>query len=105
MTGAQINQIITELLAEHNLAGVHHPDSRRAAAAGHGWPDWVIVGRRILFREVKGHNDVLRPHQRRMARYIMLGGGDWAVWGPADFYPRGRARRELEQISLKGISV
>jgi hypothetical protein len=99
MTGHEMDAKIAMMLKELGLTGVHIPDSRRIDQAGYGWPDWVIVGTRIIYREIKGSNDILSIAQRKVARAIMHAGGDWAVWGPQDFYPRGRVRRELESIA------
>lgn len=99
MTGAEMDRQVAALLEELGLRGFHVNDSRRIPRrVGVGWPDWVIVGRRIIFRENKGSNDVLSPAQRAMARTIMHAGGDWAVWGPRDFYG-GLVRAELEQLA------
>lgn len=99
MTGTEMNRIIREMLDELGLIGWHHPDSRMAEPSSKGWPDWVIVGKRIIYRECKGTYDTLKPAQRRIGRAIYHAGGDWAVWGPGDLYPLGRARKELESIA------
>lgn len=98
-----MNRVLIGYCKELNITGQHSPDSRMADDIGNGWPDWVFVGKRILYREVKGSNDLLSPAQRAVARRIMCAGGDWAVYRPGDLYPGGRARKELESISLKGI--
>jgi hypothetical protein len=90
---------IAELVSQYKLIGYHHPDSRRAAPTGKGFPDWVIIGRRILYREVKGSNDILLPHQRYVGRAIMLAGGDWGVWQPGDFRAGGLVVRDLQEIA------
>lgn len=98
MTGAEIDRRIGELLeAMPSVIGYHHPDSRRTTIAG--FPDWVFIGRRMLFREVKGSNDDLSPEQRRVARAIMRAGGDWEVWGGLDVRRGGRAEMQLQAIA------
>lgn len=98
MNEADINQRIMQLLyALPTVKGQHNPDSRRATCPG--FPDWVFIGPNgILFREVKGSNDTLLPHQRAIGRLIMIAGGDWMVWGPGDI-ARGIAEKQLEEIS------
>jgi hypothetical protein len=81
-----------------SVIGYRVPDSRRVTAAG--WPDWVFIGRRILWREVKGDYDTLSPAQRRLARYIVTTGGDWRVWEPRDLRG-GLIEQELDSISLE----
>lgn len=101
MTGTELDRIVLELCKKYGIIGVHHPDSRLAAATGKGCPDWILIGQRILYREIKGSNDVLTPEQRLVGRAIMRADGDWMVWGPRDFYPHGAARRELQEIALQ----
>lgn len=98
MTGAEIDACIKKLLVQFpGIIGYHNPDSMRATVRG--WPDWVFIGRRILYREIKGSNDDLSLHQRRVARAIMDARGDWEVWGPRDIKQGGRAEMQLAAIA------
>jgi hypothetical protein len=57
----------------------------------------VIVGVKILFRELKTRDGELEPDQRRWGSRITRTGGDWAVWRPADWHT-GVIRRQLTAI-------
>ncbi|HEY1699177.1 MAG TPA: hypothetical protein VGG75_05600 [Trebonia sp.] len=98
MTGAEIDRRIRAWLGSHQVLGIHHRDSIGATVSG--WPDWEFVGPGgILYREVKGSNDVLSLDQRRVGAVLQAYGVDWAVWGPRDVIPGGRAFRQLEEIA------
>lgn len=98
MRGRDLDRKLMDMCAARGLLAVHHPDSRQAAPTGVGFVDWVIVGRRIIFREIKGSNDLLTLQQRRAARAIIQAGGDWACWRPGDFFPHGVVAKELDNL-------
>ena len=78
LTHVLVDEYVSDLCGCLGLGFMHIPDSRRAKATG--WPDYVIVGKRILFREYKKPGDVLRPAQQRW-RYRIIGArGDWGLW-------------------------
>lgn len=98
MTGAEIDAEIMKLLQKMpTVLGYHHPDSRRATLKG--FPDWVFIGRRVLYREVKGSSDDLSREQRRVGRALYLANADWEVWQPLDVRPGGRAEMQLTAIA------
>lgn len=82
MSEAELQRLVTELCARLGLAHYHTRDSRQSEP---GFPDSVIVGSAILFRELKSADGVLKPEQRRWGRRITRAGGNWAVWRPADW--------------------
>jgi hypothetical protein len=75
----------------------HSFDSRRDKMTG--WPDLVIVGHGILFRELKSAQGAVSAAQSSAGRAIMAGGGNWDVWRPADI-EAGRIQRELRQLAV-----
>jgi hypothetical protein len=79
---AELQRLVEELCARLHLAHYHTFDSRRSEP---GFPDSVIVGTEILYRELKSKDGVLTPHQRRWGSRIERAGGNWAVWRPADW--------------------
>lgn len=81
MSEADLESAVRDLLKVHGLWGYHVRDSRRSAP---GWPDWVIVGGRILFRELKAQHGRLSSEQRRVGYLLQAAGADWAVWRPSD---------------------
>jgi hypothetical protein len=82
MSEAELQRLVEELCARLGLSCYHTYDSRRSTP---GFPDCVIVGERILFRELKSRDGVLTPEQRRWGSRITRAGGDWAVWRPVDW--------------------
>ena len=96
MNETELQRLVAELCAELGLHHHHGPDSRRNLAVP-GFPDSVIVGTDILFRELKSHNGILEPAQRRWGSRIMRAGGNWAIWRPADWHS-GVIRYQLEAI-------
>jgi len=82
MSEAELQRLVAELCDRLGLAHYHTFDSRRSEP---GWPDSVIVGTEILFRELKSRDGVLTPAQRRWGSRIERAGGDWSVWRPQDW--------------------
>lgn len=91
MTEAELQNLVAELCAELRLLYYHTYDSRRSVP---GFPDCVIVGKSVLFRELKSDSGLLHPVQRRWGSWIRRAGGDWCVWRPRDWRD-GTIRREL----------
>lgn len=96
MTEAELDRAVRQMVREHWLYGFRPDDSRRST--GRGWPDWTIVGRRLLFRELKTDGGELRPEQSRVRNLLLAAGQDWAVWRPADL-ASGRIARELAAVA------
>jgi hypothetical protein len=78
------------------LGWMHITDSRRSKATG--WPDYVITGRRMIFREYKQPGDILRPAQQRWRYRILAAGGDWGLW-IASMVIDGHVESELKGIT------
>jgi len=94
MTEAELQRLVADRCARLGLAHYHTYDSRRSEP---GFPDSVIMGTAILYRELKSATGVLKPEQRRWGRRIERAGGDWAVWRPADWH-NGAILRQLLAI-------
>ena len=82
MTEAELQRLVAELCARLGLAHYHTHDSRRSEP---GFPDSVIIGNAVLFRELKSASGQLSPDQRRWGLRIERAGGNWAVWRPGDW--------------------
>ena len=95
LSHALVDLYVRELCQVFGLGFMHIPDSRRAAATG--WPDYVIAGKRILWREYKTPGDALRPAQQRWRYRILGAGGDWGLW-VASMVIDGHVARELKGI-------
>jgi hypothetical protein len=72
---------VRALMKDLGLWGYH---SRISKGSEPGWPDWVIIGHRILYRELKTEHGTLSPEQRAVGARITRAGGNWAVWRPRD---------------------
>jgi hypothetical protein len=72
------------------------PDSRRARSRG--FPDLLIAGRAILYREIKTMEDGVEQAQWEWADRLTSAGQDWAVWRPTHF-ANGSVRKELAAIA------
>lgn len=64
---------------------------------GKGWPDLIIVGRRLIVRELKQDGKYPTPEQRVWIAALEAAGVDIAVWRPADLHS-GRIKRELDGV-------
>lgn len=64
---------------------------------GKGFPDLVIVGSGVIYRELKSAKGRLAPEQVAWGRRLESAGQDWAVWVPADL-ESGRVERELRAL-------
>lgn len=93
MSEAELERELRALLEERDLYGFHPRVSKGSAP---GWPDWVVVGRRVLYRELKSSGGQLTPEQRRVGWLLRAAGQDWDVWRPRDLHS-GRIARELDQ--------
>lgn len=83
-------------LAEHLSLTIYHCHDSRGSDPG--FPDLVIVGRAVLWRELKPEQGDLRFYQRLWARRLRAAGQNFSIWRPADWHS-GRIRRELEVLA------
>jgi VRR-NUC domain-containing protein len=101
LKGRDLQKAIIELARRRGWMVAHTPPVRTehgwrtpVAADGKGWPDLVLVRDRILFREVKGDTDTLKPEQRQWQSALKIAGADVDVWSPED-WTSGRIEDEL----------
>ena len=95
MTEADLLQEVIARVQRYGLLSFHDHDSRRNPA---GFPDLVIVGRRLLFRELKSAAGQLSVRQNDWRFGLVRAGADWSVWRPSDL-ASGRIERELARIA------
>ena len=86
---------VRRLMKDLGLWGFH---PRTSKGSEPGWPDWVIIGNRILYRELKRESGTLTPEQRAVGDRITRAGGNWAVWRPRDLLS-GLIARQLSDIA------
>lgn len=96
MSEADLQRLVLELCKRLDLPAYHTYDSRRCEP---GFPDLVIVGRTILYRELKSATGTVTAEQRFWQSRIKAAGGDWDLWRPADWRSM-RVFKELTGIAL-----
>lgn len=97
MTELELEREVRRLLSKYRLYGYHVRDSRTASEPG--WPDWVIVGAKILYRELKDGSGTLDADQRHVRNLLLQADADYGVWRPADL-DSGRIDKELRAVTL-----
>jgi hypothetical protein len=78
------------------LTAQHVYDARRCWLPG--WPDLIIIGTSIIYRELKRMGEDPSADQRRVGRAIRDAGGSWGVWRP-DHLLSGAIDDELAAIA------
>lgn len=88
MTEAQLNSRVLYRAKKHGWKVLR---IQRALAGGawmtpaaKGFPDLLLVGPRMLYRELKRELGRLSEEQETWREAILAAGGDWAVWRPSD---------------------
>lgn len=95
ITHDELQAWIRQICDEKGLYVYHTANS---IGADKGWPDLVIIGRRVLFRELKSATGVLSSEQTLVGWRLKAAGQDWAVWWPKDL-ANGNIRRQLQDIT------
>lgn len=101
MSEAQLQDAVRQLCAGLGLYHYHPHYSRRSEP---GWPDSVIVGSRVLYRELKSERGALTPEQRDVGQRLTDAGQDWAVWRPSQLLS-GEIGRQLASITGRQIAL
>lgn len=96
MTEDELLAWVVKRCEKWDLEWFHSFDPQRDKLPG--FPDLVIVGHGILYRELKSADGPVSVQQMRWGRAIRAGGGDWSVWRPDDLRS-GRIQRELRQLA------
>lgn len=94
MTEAQLQAAVTDLCKLYGLRWHHQRISQLSKP---GWPDLVIAGRSLLFRELKRQAGYPTAAQLEWIHDLRHAGADADVWRPADL-ASGRIQRELEAV-------
>lgn len=92
---AELQQAVADLA---RMLGVLHFHVRNSRGMPAGWPDSVLVGQRVIFRELKSARGVLSPAQKAVGQALARAGADWSVWRPADLLS-GRIEREIRLLA------
>jgi hypothetical protein len=89
-----LQQAVIQLARLLGIEWYHTHDSRRSRK---GFPDLVLCGSRVLYRELKTETGKVTPEQQRWGDRLQQAGEDWSVWRPADLR-LGDILRELTEI-------
>jgi len=100
MSEAQLLAIIRRACRTLGLLCYHTYNSRRSEP---GFPDLVIVGSRMIIRELKTERGRVRPEQRVWLDALVRAGQDADVWRPDDLYS-GRIIRELVGLCRREVA-
>ena len=72
--------------------------SKAGVVTSQGWPDLVIVGSKVLYRELKTEHKEPTADQIAWGDALKRAGQSWAVWKPSDWISR-TIERELRAIA------
>ena len=95
MTEAKLQESVRQYCAELGLFHLHILNSKGCEP---GWPDSVIIGRRVLFRELKSEFGRLTPEQTKVGYLLQAAGQNWKVWRPSDLLS-GLVSAELTEVA------
>lgn len=95
MSEADLDRAVRRLIALYGLKGYHTHDSRGSQP---GFPDWVIWGSGVIFRELKRPFTNPTGAQRITGYELQAAGQNWDIWRPIDL-ESGRIAQELQAIS------
>jgi hypothetical protein len=96
MPERELQQLVADTCQVLGLLHFHVQHSRGMTA---GFPDSLIIGTRVIFRELKSQAGKLTPEQRAVGDTLRAAGADWKVWRPRDWLTGGI---DLELRLLKG---
>ena len=88
------NDHLVKKCNDMGLLVFHAKDSRKAVKTKEGktilvgdsqmkgFPDLTIVGKKVIFRELKMDNTYATPAQRMWGERLLAAKADWAIWKP-----------------------
>lgn len=95
ITERDFQQAVTDLCRLLGLDCFHVLNPRGMAA---GWPDLVIIGTRVAYRELKTETGRLTADQVHVGSRLTAAGADYAVWRPRDLHSRA-IETELRKLA------
>lgn len=96
MTEADLTGAVIALAEELGLL-VHWCRDSRKCKGRKGLPDLIIVGRKLLFAELKSGTGGTSGDQDLWLWHLDRAGQMWVLWRPAD-YENGTIRETLEAL-------
>ena len=98
MSEAQLEIHVRTLIKDLGLLWYHTHDSRRSPS---GFPDLVIVGDRVIYRELKTAKGKVTDAQAGWLHALVMAEQDACVWRPADLVSGLIGRRLAELAGLR----
>ena len=95
MTEKELQLAVARLCRVYGLYHFHVPDSRRMTA---GLPDCIIIGTKVLWRELKTDGALLTSEQSLISWKLQAARQDFRIWRPRDLCS-GEIDRQLRMIS------
>lgn len=92
---AWLTERVRDLCTTLGLARYH---TLRPKGSPAGYPDETIVGKWVMFRELKRQTGVVSAEQKEWIRRLLAAGADVAVWRPEDWFS-GRITTELTALA------
>jgi len=96
MSEAELQEHVRQMCAGLGLAAQHIHDPRRCWLPG--WPDVVIIGREIIYRELKSEYGRPTPEQTALGCKLKAAGASWKIWRPGDLLS-GLIGAELAEVA------
>jgi len=100
MSEAQLLAAVRQACRTLGLLCYHTYDSRRSDP---GFPDLVIVGERVIYRELKTERGRVRPEQSVWLDALTAAGQDADIWRPRDLHS-GRIASELASLRRREVA-
>lgn len=82
MTEAEFQKRITDYLDWRKILWYHVNDSRKDKK---GFPDLVIVGKHVIFAELKSEKGKVSPDQEKWLSALLAAGQQAYIWKPSNW--------------------
>ena len=92
MTESEFQQTVTDLCDWQRVRWHHEVDSRRSKR---GFPDLVLVGKRVIFVELKKQTGRVSREQQEWLDSLEAAGQEAYVWRPSDLPQITKILREI----------
>ena len=90
---------VLRLCEKYHQAAYHSFDSRKQTGSSKGFPDLVLVGRDVLFAELKSYSGNMAWKQTTWAYKLKAAKARYYLWRPADL-DSGEIERILAENEL-----
>jgi hypothetical protein len=95
MSEAQLQETVRMMCKQ---LGLYHYHPLTSVGSEKGWPDSVIIGRKIIYRELKSEHGRPTPEQTALGYKLKAAGANWKIWRPSDLLS-GLIAAELAEVA------